>query len=104
MPIKSSFLGPQDVTDPANLCPISNLNTTSKMLDKLVAARYRPYLMSLTNFFPTQSAYRRGHSMKITLLKILDDAFSAAENRQATALVSLDISSVGHCGPFQIQR
>ena len=46
-----------DRLEPANYRPISNLNTISKVIERLVFARLRPHLMQSDNFSRFQSAY-----------------------------------------------
>ena len=45
-----------------NYRPISNLNTISKTIERLVLRRLLPHLLASANFNPLQSAYRSGHS------------------------------------------
>ena len=51
-----------DITDPANYRPISNLNTISKIIERLCLARLVPHIAATGNFNPLQSAYRKQHS------------------------------------------
>ena len=62
-----------DTRDPANYRPISNLNTISKFIERLVLARLLPHIAANGNFNRLQSAYRKQHSTETALLKILDD-------------------------------
>ena len=80
-----------DISDPACYRPISNLNTISKVLEKLFQARLIPHFSP--SFCPFQSAYRRFHSSETALLKIVSDLFEATESGCATILVSLDLSA-----------
>jgi len=61
-----------DSSQPGNYRPISNLLTVSKVLERLVLARLRPYLLSSPNFSQFQSAYRKRHSTETALLEVLD--------------------------------
>ena len=45
-----------DVSDPANYCPISNLNTISKILERLVLVRIVPHVSTSSSFDVVQSA------------------------------------------------
>ena len=82
-----------DRLEPANYRPISNLNTISKVIERLVFARLRPHLMQSDNFSRFQSAYRSGHSTETALLHILNSVYGAIDKKQLTVLVGLDISA-----------
>jgi len=74
----------------ANYRPISNLPTVSKVLERIVLTRLRPHLLGSANF--SQSAYRKGHSTETALLKVLDSIYTAANDKQVTVLIGLDLS------------
>ena len=61
-----------DATDPASYRPISNLNTVSKILERLVLNRVIPHVLSSSSF----DAYRRHHSTETALLKITNNIYS----------------------------
>ena len=82
-----------DSSSPANYRPISNLSTVSKVLERLVLARLRPHLLSSSNFSQFQSAYRKGHSTETALLDVLDNVYMAANDKQVTVLIGLDLSA-----------
>jgi len=82
-----------DKSTPANYRPISNLSTVSKVLERLVLARLRPHLLGSANFSEYQSAYRKGHCTETALLEILDGVYTAADGKQVTVLVGLDLSA-----------
>ena len=77
----------------ANHLPISNLNTISKILERLFLARFQPYVSSSPNFNQFQSAYRRHHSTGTAALSALDPIFHSSDNGKFTLLVSLDPSA-----------
>jgi len=79
-----------DESDPSNYRPISNLNTISKVLDRLVLARIVPHVSASSSFDVVQSAYRRRHSTETALLRITDDIFAGFNDHQSTILVALD--------------
>jgi len=81
-----------DRTNPGNYRPISNLNTISKLMERLVMFRLRPHLLSSCNFNTLQSAYRVGHSTETAVLKMLDSFYSTVDDKKLTTLISLDIS------------
>jgi len=51
-----------DVDDPASYRPISNLNTISKVMERLVLVRLRQQVTQSKNFNKYQSAYRQNYS------------------------------------------
>ena len=78
---------------PVNYRPISNLSTVSKVLKRLVLARLRPHLTNSNNFSKRQSAYRQGHSTETALLDVLDSVHTAADSKEVTLLIGLDLSA-----------
>jgi hypothetical protein len=84
-------------SDPANYRPISNLNTFSKVLERLVLARIVPHVSSSPSFDVMQSAYRRRHSTETALLRITDDIYAGFSSHQSTILVALDQSAAFDC-------
>jgi len=40
-----------------------------------------------------QSAYRKGHSTESALLEVLDGVYTAADNKEVTVLIGLDLSA-----------
>ena len=78
-------------SSPVNYRPVSNLTTVSKVLKRLVLTRMRPHLLGSANFSQFQSAYRKGHSTETALLEVLDSVYTAANDKQATVLIGLDL-------------
>ena len=76
---------------------ISNLNTISKVLERLVLARIIPHVSASPSFDVAQSAYRRRHSTETALLKITDDIYAGFSGHQSTILVALDQSAAFDC-------
>ena len=81
-----------DKKAPENYRPISNLSTISKILERLVLAQLRPHLLGSQNYNPLQSAYRAGHSTETALLSVLDDVYTAGEDKKFTIVIGLDMS------------
>jgi len=54
-------------------------------------ARLRPHLLSSTNFGEFQSAYRKQHSTETALLEVLHGVHAAADHKQVTVLVGVDL-------------
>jgi hypothetical protein len=86
-----------DDSEPSSYRPISNLNTVSKVLERLVLARIVPHVSSSPSFDSMQSAYRKGHSTETALNKITNDVYSGLDTRQSTVLVALDQSAAFDC-------
>jgi hypothetical protein len=88
--LKKPNLNPDD---PSSYRPISNLNTISKMLERLALARLSPLIVSSPNFNHLQSAYRKFHSTETCLLKTLSDVYSSIDGGASALIVSLDLSA-----------
>jgi len=65
----------------------------SKILERLALARLRPHLHGSANFSQYQSAYIAGHSTETALLDVLDGVYTAADDKQISVLISLDLSA-----------
>ena len=83
-----------DDDDPASYRSISNLNTISKVIERLFLPRILPHVSSSINFNPVHSAYRKHHSTETALLKIMADIYGVIDKGRATILVVLDMSAV----------
>ena len=90
-----------DSSLPSNFRPISNLNTISKILERLVLIQLRPHLLNSSNFSEYQSGYRTGHSTETALLEVLDgihsDRRQAAQCHHRTYIWHLTLFSMIHC-------
>ena len=82
-----------DDTDPANYRPISNLNTVSKIVERLLLAILTPHVVSSPSYNSLQSAYRRLHSTETALLKMTNDIYEAMDDGRTALLVALDMSA-----------
>ena len=74
-----------------NFRPISNLNSISKLLEKVVASLIQSSSNTLSSSF--QSAYQIFHSTETTLLKIHNDLILAMDRGEVTSLILLDLSA-----------
>ena len=75
-----------------NYRPVSNLNFLSKVLEKIVLARFDNHCHR-NNLMPEyQSAYCEFHSCETALTKLQDDLLWNMENGNVTALVSMNLS------------
>jgi hypothetical protein len=77
----------------ANFRPISNLHTISKLIERLFLSRIINHVENSPNFNRFQSAYRRSYSTETALLRLLNDVYHAADLKQTTLLVLLDLSA-----------
>jgi len=86
-----------ECTEPSNYRTVTNLNSISKILERLVSDRLVSHVTSSPRFDPTQSAYRRFYSTETVLLKITSDIYQAFDYRQSTVVVALDQSAAFDC-------
>src|SRR3984885_7387921 len=64
-----------DSADPANYRPIANVSFISKVIEKIISFQLTAYL-EVNNLLPTiQSGFRKGHSTKTLLLRLLSDIY-----------------------------
>ena len=82
-----------DKDNPANYRHISNLNTQSKIIERLAFSRLRQHLIGSPNFNPAQFVFRRHHSTETSLLRTTNAAYRTMDREEATILVALDISA-----------
>ena len=82
-----------DAENPANYRPISNLNTISKMIERLALARLHQHIVQSPNYNSLQSAYRKNHSTETALLRVLNDVYENIDAGCSTLFVALDLSA-----------
>src|SRR5208282_2402320 len=82
-----------DRSSPVNYRPISNLRTVSKVLERLALIQLRPHLLNSMNFSEYQSGYRTGHSTETALLEVLDNIYTAGDDKQFSVVIGLDLSA-----------
>ena len=80
-----------DTGDTSNHRPISNINTMSKVLERLFISRLMPHVSG--NLCTLLSAYHKHHSTETALLRITNDLFEAVDAKTANVLVALDLSA-----------
>jgi hypothetical protein len=80
-------------SDPGNFRPIANLNSISKIIERLILNRLLTHLAPSINLNPYQSAYKKHHSTESALLCILNDLHQAKDNSRLSLLVALDMSA-----------
>ena len=76
-----------------NYRPISNIQFISKVIENIVATRYKDYLSSNKLSEPLQSAYRQGHSTETALLKVKNDFMHELDEGRVVLLVMLDLTA-----------
>ena len=69
----------------------------SKVIERIVAEQLVKYLQVNDLMPKLQSAYRRRHSTKTALLRVLSDIYAAADRREVTLLGLLDLSAAFDC-------
>ena len=77
----------------SNYRPISNLNTISKLIERLYLSRIQSHVFLALSSNMHQSAYKKQHSTETAILKILNDVGQNADTKRATLLIGLDLSS-----------
>ena len=82
--------------------PISNLHTLSKILERLALSRLQPFILSSSNYNPSQSAYRKLHSTETSLAKSFSDIYKSIDSGSSTLLVALDLSAAFDTIPLDI--
>ena len=77
----------------SNYRPVSNLPFLSKVLEKVVLARYNNHC-DRHNLIPSfQSAYRPKHSCETSMVKLVNDLLCLMERKEATAVAVIDLSA-----------
>ena len=76
----------------SNYRPVSNLPFLSKVLEKIVLARYN--YCDRHNLIPSfQSAYRPKHSCETLIFKLVNDLLWSMERKEVTAVAVIDLSA-----------
>src|SRR6218665_739881 len=82
-----------DSKDPVNYRPIANVSFVSKIIEKIIAFQMTSYLET-NNLLPDiQSGFRKGHSTKSLLLRLLSDVYAVTDSSQLTLLALFDVSA-----------
>ena len=76
-----------------NYRPVSNLQYTSKVLEKVVAAQLTSYMRKHDLYEKKQSAYRCYHSTETALLKVQNNLLVAMDKSCGVFLVLFDLSA-----------
>ena len=88
--LKKSDLDPEILK---NYRPVSNLSFISKILEKVVCHQINEHLHFNDLLECNQSAYRKKHNTETAILKIFNDLLMAADNKNISILVLLDLSA-----------
>ena len=75
-----------------NYRPISILNSTSKILEKVIATRLINHLEENNILFANQYAYRKGRSTDLAITKLVKDVLLSFDDGDFTIAVFLDLS------------
>jgi len=76
-----------------NYCPVTNLNSIGKILDRLGQKQLRKYVRVAYNYGTFQSAYRALHSTETAMTKVVNDLLMATGSVHPAVLLALDISA-----------
>ena len=77
----------------SNYRPVSNLPFLSKVMEKVVLARYNSHC-DRHNLIPSfQLAYRQKHSCETLMVKLVNDLLWSMERKEATAVAVIDLSA-----------
>ena len=76
----------------SNFRPVSNLSFLSKLIERAVLMLLIEHLSKFSLLPVHQSAYRANHSTETALLSLFDDLLTTADQKDASALVLLDLS------------
>ena len=88
--LKKHGLSTQELS---NYRPISNIHFISKVMEKAVAAQIQDYLALNNLNAPTQSAYRRHHSVETALVLVQNDILQALDCHEEVIIVLLDFTA-----------
>lgn len=90
--------------DLASYRPVSNLYFLSKIIERIVQNRLNKHLLQFPDYGKFQSAYKPYHSCETALTRIANDLLMAAERKNVTALVLLDLSAAFDTVDHQILK
>nr|XP_046468059.1 uncharacterized protein LOC124212225 [Neodiprion pinetum] len=72
--------------------PVANLSHVVKVLERLVSEQVTNFLDQNNILDPVQAGFRKHHSTQTAILKVLDDARKAVDDRCITVLLMVDFS------------
>ena len=78
--------------DPSNYRPISILNTTNKIFEKLLYKRLYKYFSKFNILYDYQYGFRQNHSTTQALIEITDYIKSSIDNKKFVSGIFLDLT------------
>ena len=88
--IKKLSLDPEVLN---NFRPVSNLTFLSKVVEKVIAVRFKSHITNNRLDDPHQCAYKENHSTETALVRVHSDIIKALDNHECVLLVLLDLSA-----------
>jgi hypothetical protein len=76
-----------------NFRPVSNLSFLSKLIERVVDARFEKHLNKNNLHEQWQSSYKNFHSTVTALLRVMNDVLCDIDNKKCVLLVLLDLSA-----------
>ena len=88
--IKKLSLDPEVLN---NFRPVSNLTFLSKVVEKVIAVRFKSHITNNRIDDSHQCAYKENHSTETALVRVHSDIIKALDNHECVLLVLLDLSA-----------
>ena len=76
-----------------NYRPVSNLTFLGKIIERVVLSRLNDHLTANNLNSPDQFAYKKNHSTETLMIKVVNDLLIAADGKEATVIMLLDLSA-----------
>ena len=76
-----------------NYRPVSNLTFLGKIIERVVLNRLNEHLTANNLHSRDQFAYKKNHSTETLMIKIVNDVLIAADEKEATVIMLLDLSA-----------
>jgi len=76
-----------------NFRPVSNLSFLSKLIERVVDARFEKHLIKNNLHEQWQSSYKKFHSTETALLRVMNDVLCDIDKKKCVLLVLLDLSA-----------
>ena len=82
-----------DIEEISNYIPITNLHSSSKVIEKVIALQLKRFLDKHTVFDEHQSAYRKNYSTETAFLDLTSNLLWGLNNKSTFLVISLDQSA-----------